>query len=70
MRNMADISDRTQLDFRSQRFRAYANALARMTACPLGACRQELFIAEGDAAEAYQVLLEKACAAAPWVDAH
>lgn len=70
MRHIPGVSDRTQLDFRSQRFRAYANALARMTGCPLVACREELFIAEGDAAEAYMVLLEKPCAQVPGADAH
>lgn len=43
-------------DFRSTRFRDQALALARMTGRPLQACRQELFIAEGDAVEAYMVL--------------
>ena len=43
-------------DFRSPRFRDQALALARMTGRPLQACRQELFIAEGDAVEAYMVL--------------
>lgn len=46
-------------DFRSDRFRDQALALARMTGCPLALCRQELFIAEGDAAEAYMVLEER-----------
>lgn len=46
-------------DFRSQRFRDQAQALARMTGLPLVLCRQELFIAEGDAVEAYMVLEER-----------
>ena len=46
-------------DFRSVRFRDQAKALARMTGCPLALCRQELFIAEGDAVEAYMVLEER-----------
>ena len=33
-----------------------ALALARLTGCTLELCRQELFIAEGDAAEACEVL--------------
>jgi len=47
-----------QVDFRSSRFRDLACALARMTGCALESCRQELFIAEGDAVEAYQVLVQ------------
>ena len=46
-------------DFRSPRFRDQALALARMTGCTLALCRQELFIAEGDAVEAYMVLEER-----------
>lgn len=46
-------------DFRSPRFRDQAQALARMTGLPLVLCRQELFIAEGDAVEAYMVLEER-----------
>lgn len=46
-------------DFRSPRFRDQAQALARMTGLPLALCRQELFIAEGDAVEAYMVLEER-----------
>ena len=33
-----------------------ARALVRLTGCTLDLCRQELFIAEGDAAEACEVL--------------
>lgn len=43
-------------DFRSPRFVMDARALQRLTGCPLALCRQELFIAEGDALEAYQSL--------------
>ena len=43
-------------DFRSRRFIVDALALARLTHRPLDLCRQELFIAEGDAAEACMVL--------------
>jgi len=48
-------------DFRSPRFRDQALALARMTGLPLVLCRQELFIAEGDAVEAHMVLEERHC---------
>ncbi len=47
------------MDFRSARFRDQAGALARMTGCPLVLCRQELFIAEGDAVEAFLVLEQR-----------
>lgn len=53
------ISEHADWDFRSTRFRDQALALARMTGCPLVLCRQELFIAEGDAVEAYMVLEER-----------
>ena len=43
-------------DFRSPRFAVDALALAHLTGRPLELCRQELFIAEGDAAEACLVL--------------
>ena len=55
----------TDWDFRSDRFRDQALALARMTGCPLVECRQELFIAEGDAVEAFMVLEERRGALAP-----
>ena len=45
------------MDFRSERFAVDALALARLTGRPLDVCRQELFIAEGDTAEACMVLL-------------
>lgn len=45
------------MDFRSERFAVDALALVRITGQPLDVCRQELFIAEGDAAEACLVLL-------------
>lgn len=45
------------LDFRSPQFVDSAQALQRLTGCPLAQCRQELFIAEGDAVEAWQVLV-------------
>lgn len=44
-------------DFRSPRFVMDARALQRLTGCTLVLCRQELFIAEGDALEAWQVLV-------------
>ena len=46
-------------DFRSSRFEDQALALMRMTGCAIVLCRQELFIAEGDAVEAYMVLEER-----------
>ncbi len=49
--------DSPPLDFRSQRFAVDALALVRLTGKPLDVCRQELFIAEGDACEACMVLL-------------
>lgn len=52
-----DWRETPPLDFRSKRFAADALALAQLTGQPLDLCRQELFIAEGDAAEAFLVLL-------------
>lgn len=51
--------DTAQWDFRSPQFRDQALALARMTGCPFDLCRQELFIAEGDAVEAFMVLEQR-----------
>ena len=45
------------MDFRSERFAVDALALARLSGQPLEVCRQELYIAEGNAAEALMVLL-------------
>ncbi len=53
------VTDSATWDFRSPQFRDQALALMRMTGCPLVVCRQELFIAEGDAVEAYMVLEER-----------
>ena len=47
-----------QFDFRSARFAREALALQRLTGRSLNLCRQELFIAEGDALEAYQCLVQ------------
>ena len=44
-------------DFRSSGFAADAATLARTSGCALERCRQELFIAEGDMALAYQWLV-------------
>ena len=59
MNHVTDDAAEAGWDFRSQRFRDQAQALARMTGLPLDLCRQELFIAEGDAVEAYMVLEER-----------
>ena len=56
MDNIPDCLKAPPLDFRSRRFAVDAQALARLTGCPLDLCRQELFIAEGDAVEACEVL--------------
>jgi len=56
MQQITDDSGATVWDFRSPRFRDQALALSRMTGCALALCRQELFIAEGDAVEAYLAL--------------
>ena len=53
---MHDCLQAPLLDFRSRRFAVDARALVRLTGCTLDLCRQELFIAEGDAAEACEVL--------------
>ena len=59
MNLLQEPADEAGMDFRSARFRDQACALARMTGCPLARCRQELFIAEGDAAEAFLVLEQR-----------
>lgn len=56
---LQDADEQVGMDFRSARFRDQAGALARMTGCPLVLCRQELFIAEGDAVEAFLVLEQR-----------
>lgn len=43
-------------DFRSCHFDADAQTLARATGASLETCRQELFIAEGDMALAFELL--------------
>ena len=43
-------------DFRSPLFRDAALMLVQTTGCSLLLCRQELFIAEGDVAQAYATL--------------
>ena len=45
-------------DFRSERFAADAQTLARTTGCALVDCRQELFMAEGDMTLAYELLTD------------
>ncbi len=45
------------MDFRSAAFCASALALVQSTGCALLLCRQELFIAEGDAEHAYMALI-------------
>lgn len=44
-------------DFRSQAFSDAAQALMQSTGCTLQLCRQELFIAEGDAENSYLALI-------------
>lgn len=44
-------------DFRSPRFAMDALTLARATGCSLADCRQELFMAEGDMALAFELLV-------------
>ena len=44
-------------DFRSHRFDVDAVALARLTGCSLVACRQQLFMAEGDMGLAHELLV-------------
>ncbi|MEO6625741.1 MAG: hypothetical protein ABIN37_13065 [Burkholderiaceae bacterium] len=65
-----DWREATPLDFRSQRFAVDALALVRLSGQPLELCRQELFIAEGDAAEAYLVLLAMSWPAPSASDLH
>lgn len=45
-------------DFQSSRFGADALALARGTGRPMELCREQLFIAEGDLALAYALLVD------------
>ena len=45
------------MDFRSPVFRDAAHYLVQSTGCALLLCRQELFIAEGDAEHAYMALI-------------
>jgi hypothetical protein len=59
LEQLTDEAAAAAWDFRSPRFRDQALALARVTGLPLVLCRQELFIAEGDAVEACRVLEER-----------
>jgi len=53
------LADHTQaFDFRSSRFGVDAQTLARVTGRSVPRCRQELFIAEGDMALAYEWLVQ------------
>lgn len=51
------VSEDSLFDFRSVRFCTDALTLARATGCSLDRCRQELFIAEGDMALAFDWLV-------------
>mgnify|MGYP003382494773 CR=1 FL=1 len=51
------VIDGQTFDFRSSRFCADALSLARTTGRSLAACRQDLFIAEGDMALAFDWLV-------------
>jgi len=51
------IDESDHFDFRSHRFGAAAHTLARVTGRNLVLCRQELFVAQGDMAMAYDVLV-------------
>ena len=51
------VSQEPLFDFRSVRFCTDALTLARATGCSLDRCRQELFIAEGDMALAFDWLV-------------
>jgi hypothetical protein len=51
------VSDDQTFDFRSPRFCADALTLARTTGRSLAACRQDLFIAEGDMVLAFDWLV-------------
>jgi hypothetical protein len=49
-------------DFRSPAFRDAAHDLVQSTGCTLVLCRQELFMAEGNAEDAYEALMTyKSC---------
>ncbi len=54
---LASVNDDQPFDFRSSRFCADALSLARTTGRSLAACRQELFIAEGDMVQAFEWLV-------------
>lgn len=51
-------SEPEPFDFRSTRFAIDALTLARATGCSLADCRQELFMAEGDMALAFELLVD------------
>ena len=57
MSTFESVSDDQGVDFRSSRFCANALTLARTTGRPLADCRQDLFIAEGDMALAFDWLV-------------
>ena len=52
------------MDFRSQAFSDAALLLVQTTGCSLMVCRQELFIAETDMEQAYEVLVARRAAEA------
>ncbi len=57
---LPDQTDRP-FDFRSQEFCDAAERLMRVSGCSLVLCRQELFIAWGDVAQAHTALLLANC---------
>lgn len=61
------VSEEPPYDFRSARFCADVQMLVRTTGRSLEACRQDLFIAEGDLALAFEWLVcgYQACPADP-----
>ena len=52
-------------DFRSRPFEVDARTLVRVTGCSLVACRQQLFMAEGDMGLAHELLLSGYDVASP-----
>ena len=57
MKLVESACDEQTFDFRSSRFCSDAQTLARTTGRSLAACRQDLFIAEGDMALAFDWLV-------------
>lgn len=51
------IAETPSFDFRAPRFDVDARTLARVTGCSLVACRQQLFMAEGDMGLAHMLLV-------------